>query len=123
MIDYEEGRLRSGVMHSIVRAGFPWALAGSIRDDGPLPETLTDMNRAQEAYARILEGADVCLMLASMLHSIAAANMIPARVLTVCVDIHSPVVTKLRDRGSHQTIGVVTDVGLFLHLLADRLSA
>ena len=116
-----EGTLRGGIMHAALRAGIPIALAGSIRDDGPLPETITDMNRAQEEYARILEGADVCLMLSSMLHSIACGNMIPARVLTVCVDIHPPVVTKLRDRGSHQTIGVVTDVGLFLHLLAERL--
>lgn len=118
----EEGRLRGGIMHALIRAGVPFALAGSIRDDGPLPETETDMNRAQEAYARILEGADVCLMLSSMLHSIAVGNLLPARVLTVCVDIHAPVVTKLRDRGSRQTIGVVTDVGLFLHLLADRLA-
>ncbi|MFQ5606803.1 MAG: TIGR00300 family protein [Candidatus Zixiibacteriota bacterium] len=117
----KEGTLSAGVMYSIVKSGIPCALAGSIRDDGPLPETITDMNEAQEEYARILEGADVCLMLASMLHSIAAGNMLPARTLTVCVDIHPPVVTKLKDRGSHQTIGVVTDVGLFLHLLADRL--
>jgi lysine-ketoglutarate reductase/saccharopine dehydrogenase-like protein (TIGR00300 family) len=116
-----EGRLTAGVMAAIHRAGIPYALAGSIRDDGPLPETLTDMNAAQEAYARILAEADVCLMLSSMLHGIAVGNMIPARVLTVCVDIHPAVVTKLRDRGSHQTIGVVTDVGLFLHQLADRL--
>lgn len=117
----ESGRLRGGVMHALITAGVPYALAGSIRDDGPLPETITDMNRAQEAYARILEGADVCLMLASMLHGVATANMIPARVLTVCVDIHPAVVTKLRDRGSRQAIGVVTDVGWFLHLLAERL--
>ena len=117
----KEGTLKSGVMYSIVKAGIPYALAGSIRDDGPLPETITDMNKAQEEYFKILEGADVCLMLASMLHSIAVGNMLPARTVTVCVDIHPPVVTKLKDRGSHQTIGVVTDVGLFLHLLADRL--
>jgi lysine-ketoglutarate reductase/saccharopine dehydrogenase-like protein (TIGR00300 family) len=116
-----EGRLRGGVMHAALAAGIPWALAGSVRDDGPLPETLTEMNAAQEAYARILEGAELCLMLASMLHGIATANMIPARVRTVCVDIHPAVVTKLRDRGSLQTIGVVTDAGLFLHMLADRL--
>jgi hypothetical protein len=108
-------------MHAIHQAGIPFALAGSIRDDGPLPETLTDMNRAQEAYAEILAGADVCLMLSSMLHAIAVANMIPARVVTVCVDIHPAVVTKLKDRGSRQAIGVVTDVGLFLHMLAERL--
>ncbi len=116
-----EGVLTRGVMSSIVKANVPYALAGSIRDDGPLPETITDMNQAQSAYGKILEGADVCLMLASMLHSIAVGNMIPARVLTVCVDINPPVVTKLKDRGSHQAIGVVTDVGLFLHLLAKRL--
>lgn len=116
-----EGRLKAGVMHAIEAAGIPYALAGSIRDDGPLPDTITDMNEAQRAYAKILVGADVCLMLASMLHSIAVGNMLPAKVFTVCVDIHAPVVTKLRDRGSHQTIGVVTDVGLFLHLLADRV--
>ncbi|HSH00200.1 MAG TPA: TIGR00300 family protein [candidate division Zixibacteria bacterium] len=117
----EEGTLASGVMCALVRTDVPFALAGSIRDDGPLPETITDMNAAQEAYAKLLQGADVCLMLASMLHSIAAGNMLPARTLTVCVDINPPVVTKLKDRGSHQAIGVVTDVGLFLHLLADRL--
>ncbi|MBN4056771.1 TIGR00300 family protein [bacterium AH-315-J21] len=117
----EAGLINRGVMSSIVKANVPYALAGSIRDDGPLPETITDMNEAQTAYGKILEGADVCLMLASMLHSIAVGNMIPARVLTVCVDINPPVVTKLKDRGSHQAIGVVTDVGLFLHLLANRL--
>lgn len=119
----EEGTLTRGVMSSIIKADVPFALAGSIRDDGPLPETITDMNEAQSAYGRILKGADVCLMLASMLHSIAVGNMLPARVLTVCVDINPPVVTKLKDRGSHQAIGVVTDVGLFLHLLARRLCA
>jgi arginine dihydrolase len=119
----EEGAVTRGVMSSIVKANVPFALAGSIRDDGPLPETITDMNEAQTAYGKILEGADICLMLASMLHSIAVGNMIPARVLTVCVDINPPVVTKLKDRGSHQAIGVVTDVGLFLHLLANRLCA
>lgn len=116
-----EGTLEGGVMHALVEADVPFVLAGSIRDDGPLPDTITDMNEAQVAYGELLEDADVCLMLASMLHSIAVGNMLPARVLTVCVDIHPPVVTKLKDRGSHQAIGVVTDVGLFLHLLADRL--
>ena len=116
-----EGRLTSGVMYETVRASVPFSLAGSLRDDGPLPDTITDMNRAQEDHARLLEGVDVVLMLASMLHSIAVGNMLPARVLTVCVDINPSVVTKLKDRGSLQTIGVVTDVGLFLHLLAERL--
>ena len=117
----EEGSLRSGIMYEATRAGIPISLAGSLRDDGPLPETITDMNRAQEDHARVLENVDIVLMLSTMLHSIAVGNMIPARVLTVCVDINPAAVTKLNDRGSLQTIGVVTDVGLFLHLLAERL--
>lgn len=116
-----EGALTSGIMYEVVQAKLPFSLAGSLRDDGPLPETITDMNQAQEHHAKLLEGVDVVLMLASMLHSIAVGNMLPARVLTVCVDINPSVVTKLKDRGSLQTIGVVTDVGLFLHLLAERL--
>ncbi len=119
----EEGKLSSGVMYEVIKAGIPFSLAGSLRDDGPLPETVTDMNRAQDDHAHILQGTDIVLMLASMLHSIAVGNMISARVLTICVDINPAVVTKLKDRGSLQTIGVVTDVGLFLHLLADKLLA
>ena len=116
-----EGTLTSGVMYEVVKAQLPFSLAGSLRDDGPLPDTITDMSMAQEHHAKLLEGVDVVLMLSSMLHSIAVGNMLPARVLTVCVDINPSVVTKLKDRGSLQTIGVVTDVGLFLHLLAERL--
>ena len=118
----EEGTLTSGVMHSIVKANIPFSLAGSLRDDGPLPDTITDMNEAQEDHTRLLKDVDIVMMLSSMLHSIADGNMIPARVLTICVDINPAVVTKLKDRGSHQTIGVVTDVGLFLHLLAEKLT-
>lgn len=117
----DEGKLTGGVMHAVVESGIPFSLAGSLRDDGPLPETITDMNEAQNDHARILKDVDIVLMLSSMLHSIAVGNMIPARVLTICVDINPAVVTKLKDRGSHQTIGLVTDVGLFLRLLADRL--
>ncbi len=117
----EEGTLTSGVMHAAVTAGVPFSLAGSLRDDGPLPDTITDMNRAQEHHADLLRGADIVLMLSTMLHSIAVGNMIPARVVTICVDINPAVITKLKDRGSHQTLGIVTDVGLFVHLLAERL--
>lgn len=117
----EDGTLKAGVMYSAVKAGIPISLAGSLRDDGPLPDTITDMNEAQEDHTRLLKDADVVLMLASMLHSIAVGNMIPAKILTICVDINPSVVTKLKDRGSLQTIGLVTDVGLFLHLLAIRL--
>ncbi len=116
-----EGSLNEGVMYAVIKSGIPFSLAGSLRDDGPLPETITDMNKAQDDHFRILEDTDIVLMLSTMLHSIAVGNMIPARVLTVCVDINPAVVTKLKDRGSMQTIGLVTDVGLFLRLLAQKL--
>ncbi|HEU4400518.1 MAG TPA: TIGR00300 family protein [Candidatus Polarisedimenticolia bacterium] len=119
----EQGVLTSGVMYESVRNKVPFALAGSIRDDGPMPDTLMDLLRAQDEYARLLAGADVVLMLGSMLHSIGVGNMIPAWVKTICVDINPAVVTKLSDRGSAQAIGVVTDVGLFLRLLADDLAS
>lgn len=113
--------LKSGIMYELVKAKVPFVLAGSLRDDGPLPETITDMNKAQEAYAREIKDAEMVLMLSTMLHSIATGNMLPAWVKTVCVDINPSVVTKLADRGSSQALGIVTDVGLFCHLLADKL--
>jgi arginine dihydrolase len=117
----DQGVLGSGVMYECVRNKVPFALAGSIRDDGPMPDTLMDLVRAQDEYSRLLRGAGVVLMLGTMLHSIGVGNMIPAWVRTICVDINPAVVTKLSDRGSAQAIGVVTDVGLFLRLLADEL--
>jgi lysine-ketoglutarate reductase/saccharopine dehydrogenase-like protein (TIGR00300 family) len=117
----EKGVLTSGVMYEVIRAGVPYALAGSIRDDGPLPETINDMIQAQDAYERILADAGLVLMLGSMLHSIAVGNMLPSWVKAVCVDIAPPVITKLADRGTTQTIGVVTDVELFLRSLAANL--
>ena len=99
----------------------PYVLAGSIRDDGPLPDTRMDLIAAQDETARALEGVGLVLMLSSMLHSIGVGNMLPAWVRVVCVDINPAVVTKLSDRGSAQTVGVVTDVGLFLHRLAEAL--
>jgi len=115
------GALKSGIMYELVRAGVPFALAGSIRDDGPLPDTICDMIQAQARYAELLRGAEVAMILGTMLHGIGAGNMIPSWVRTICVDINPAVVTKLADRGSAQTVGVVTDVGLFLHLLKDRI--
>lgn len=117
----ESGRLRSGVMYECVRAGVPFVLAGSLRDDGPLPDTITDMNHAQDAYAEHLKGAGLVLCLGSMLHSIAVGNMLPSWVKIVCVDINPAVATKVSDRGTGQAVGVVTDVGLFLDLLARTL--
>lgn len=115
------GAVRGGIMYECVTHGVPFALAGSIRDDGPLPDTLFDLYAAQAAYARLLEGADMVLMLSSMLHSIGVGNMTPAGVRLICVDISPAVVTKLADRGSIESTGVVTDVGLFLNLLAGAL--
>lgn len=118
----EQGVLRSGVMYECVKHNIPFSLAGSIRDDGPLPDTKMDLLEAQADYARLIEGADLILMLSSMLHSIGVGNMTPAGVKMVCVDINPAVVTKLSDRGSIESIGVVTDVGLFLSLLVQQLN-
>jgi lysine-ketoglutarate reductase/saccharopine dehydrogenase-like protein (TIGR00300 family) len=115
------GVLKSGVMYEIVTHGVDYVLAGSIRDDGPLPDTLMDLVEAQEQYAAALSNVQLVLMLSSMLHSIGVGNMLPSWVRVVCVDINPAVVTKLSDRGSQQTVGVVTDVGLFLHRLAESL--
>ncbi|MCY7393882.1 MAG: fused N-dimethylarginine dimethylaminohydrolase/saccharopine dehydrogenase domain-containing protein, partial [Leptolyngbyaceae cyanobacterium CAN_BIN12] len=117
----EAGVVTSGVMYECVKNNIPFSLAGSIRDDGPLPDTEMDLIKAQEDYARLIEGADLILMLSSMLHSIGVGNMTPAGVKMVCVDINPAVVTKLSDRGSVESVGVVTDVGLFLSLLIQRL--
>ncbi|HSP68122.1 MAG TPA: TIGR00300 family protein [Bryobacteraceae bacterium] len=117
----ESGRLKSGVMYECVQAKIPFVLAGSLRDDGPLPDTITDMNRAQDAYAEQLKGAGLVLCLGSMLHSIATGNMLPSWVKIVCVDINPAVATKVSDRGTGQMVGVVTDVGQFLGTLASAL--
>jgi len=108
-------------MAACVTSGIEFVLAGSLRDDGPLQETITDMNRAQDEHARVLQGAELVLILSSMLPGIAVGNMLPSSVRTICVDINPAVVTKLADRGTAHALGLVTDVGLFLHLLAQEL--
>jgi len=118
----ESGRLASGVLYQCVKSNVPFVLAGSLRDDGPLPDTVTDMNAAQDLYQEQLRGAGVVLCLGSMLHSIAVGNMCPSWVKIICVDINPAVATKVSDRGTGQAIGVITDVGLFLDLLAHCLS-
>jgi lysine-ketoglutarate reductase/saccharopine dehydrogenase-like protein (TIGR00300 family) len=118
----ESGKLRSGILYECVRAGIPFVLAGSLRDDGPLPDTITDMNAAQDAYAAQLKGAGLVLCLGTMLHSIATGNMLPSWVKIVCVDINPAVATKVSDRGTGQAVGVVADVGLFLDLLSKALT-
>jgi lysine-ketoglutarate reductase/saccharopine dehydrogenase-like protein (TIGR00300 family) len=114
----EAGKLRSGILYECIRNEVPFVLAGSLRDDGPMPETITDMNQAQDAYAHQLKGAGLVLCLGSMLHSIATGNMLPSWVKIICVDINPAVATKVSDRGTGQAVGVVTDVGLFLEMLA-----
>ncbi len=118
----EQGVLTTGIFYECIQKGVPFSLAGSIRDDGPLPDTKMDLIEAQADYACLIQGADMILMLSSMLHSIGVGNMTPAGVKMVCVDINPAVVTKLSDRGSVESIGVVTDVGLFLSLLVQQLS-
>ena len=117
----EQGVLSRGIMYECVKNQVPFCLAGSIRDDGPLPDTEMDLIKAQAQYSELLQGVDVILMLSTMLHSIGVGNMTPAGVKMVCVDINPAVVTKLSDRGSVESIGIVTDVGLFLSLLVKQL--
>ncbi len=117
----KNGIITGGVFHALIKTGTPFCLAGSIRDDGPLPETEMDLIKAQRCYAELLQGAEMVVMLSSMLHSIGAGNMIPAGVRMVCVDINPSVATKLADRGSLDSTPVVTDVGLFLESLSRKL--
>lgn len=116
-----DGTLTSGIMYECVKHRVPFVLAGSIRDDGPLPDTMMDLIEAQAAYAEQVADADMVIMLSTMLHAIGTGNMMPSWIKTVCVDINPAVVTKLMDRGSSQTVGVVTDVGLFLTMLVKEL--
>ena len=117
----EGGQVKSGVMYELIRRGAPFVLAGSIRDDGPLKDVITDVIAAQKAYVEALRGAGMCLMLATALHSIAVGNLLPARVRTVCVDMVESVPVKLSNRGSLQAVGLVTDVGYFLERVANEL--
>jgi lysine-ketoglutarate reductase/saccharopine dehydrogenase-like protein (TIGR00300 family) len=117
----ESGCLRSGILYECVKKNVPYILAGSLRDDGPLPDTITDMNQAQDAYAAALKNAGLVLCLGSMLHSIATGNMLPSWVKIVCVDINPAVATKVSDRGTGQAVGIVSDVGMFLELLSKAL--
>jgi lysine-ketoglutarate reductase/saccharopine dehydrogenase-like protein (TIGR00300 family) len=115
------GYVTSGVMAACVELGVPFVLAGSLRDDGPLPDVQRDVVAAADEMRALVPGVGAAVMLASTLHAIATGNILPASVLTYCVDINQAVVTKLADRGSHQALGIVTDVGLFLRDLADAL--
>jgi lysine-ketoglutarate reductase/saccharopine dehydrogenase-like protein (TIGR00300 family) len=118
----ERGILKSGVMYECVRHNIPFVLAGSIRDDGPLPEVITDVLEAQRRMREMIHGVGFCLMMATMLHSIATGNLLPAWVKVACVDINPATVTKLTDRGSIQTVGVVTDAEPFLRALVAEMN-
>jgi lysine-ketoglutarate reductase/saccharopine dehydrogenase-like protein (TIGR00300 family) len=117
----QAGYVSGGVMYECVHRHVPFVLAGSIRDDGPLPDVFSDVVQAADAMRDLLDGVRVALMLASTLHAIATGNLLPSWVETYCVDINQAVVTKLADRGSHQALGLVTDVGLFVRHLAEQL--
>ncbi|HVM54599.1 MAG TPA: TIGR00300 family protein [Acidimicrobiales bacterium] len=115
------GYITGGVMYECVRKPVPFVLGGSIRDDGPLPDVEFDVVAAADAMREHIAGVEVALMLASTLHGIATGNILPAGVETFCVDINHAVLTKLADRGSHQALGIVTDVGLFMRDLSNAL--
>jgi hypothetical protein len=109
-------------MYECIRHNVNYVLAGSIRDDGPIPDTIMDLKEGQDRYAAALVDVKLVIVLSTMLHGIGVGNMLPAWVKVICVDINPAVVTKLADRGSSQTIGLVTDVGLFLQQLAAKLA-
>jgi lysine-ketoglutarate reductase/saccharopine dehydrogenase-like protein (TIGR00300 family) len=117
----ETGKLKTGIMYECVRHTIPFVLAGSIRDDGPLPEVITDTLAAQDAMRRLIPGVGFCLMVATTLHSVAVGNLLPAWVKVACVDISPATVTKLMDRGSTQTVGIVSDAEPFLRALVTEL--
>jgi len=117
----EKGVIKSGIMYECIRNNVPYVLAGSIRDDGPLPDVIQDVMAAQDAMRKQIEGCSMVLMVATLLHSIAVGNCLPSSVKTICVDINPAHVTKLMDRGTTQAIGIVSDAGTFLPLLAQQL--
>ncbi len=117
----DKGVLKSGIMYECIRHNVPFVLGGSIRDDGPLPEVITDVLEAQQQMREHISGVGFCLMIASALHSIATGNLLPAWVKVACVDINPATVTKLTDRGTAQSVGIVTDVEPFLLLLVGQL--
>jgi lysine-ketoglutarate reductase/saccharopine dehydrogenase-like protein (TIGR00300 family) len=118
----ERGALKSGIMYECIRNNIPFVLAGSIRDDGPLPEVITDVLDAQQQMRELVHGVGFALMIATALHAIATGNLLPAWVKVACVDINPATVTKLTDRGSIQTVGVVTDAEPFLRALVNKLA-
>jgi len=119
----ESGLIKSGIMYECIKKNIPFVLAGSIRDDGPLPDVISDTMVAQDEMRKYIPDLGMVLMIATMLHSIAVGNCLPAYVRTICVDINPSTVTKLMDRGSMQAVGVVSDAGTFIPILLNQLRA
>jgi len=119
----EDGTLKSGIMYECVKNNVPFVLAGSIRDDGPLPDVITDVVDSQKIMRKYAQEVDMVIMIATMLHSIAVGNLLPSKVKSVCVDINPATVTKLSDRGSAQVVSIVTDIGAFLPVLNEFLNS
>lgn len=117
----KSGKLKKGIFYECVKKNVPFVLASSIRDDGPLPDVITDVAEAQREYKKVLKDASMVIMISTMLHSIATGNMLPANVKVIVVDINQPTVTKLMDRGTWQALGIVSDVGAFLPLVAQEI--
>jgi hypothetical protein len=118
----ESGLLREGITYEALKHDVKMVLAGSIRDDGPMPGVISDMQEAQRRMREALRGVEMAIMVSSMLHAIATGNLLPSTVRTVVVDINPAVVTKLADRGSFQAAGLVTDAELFLRELVEALN-
>jgi lysine-ketoglutarate reductase/saccharopine dehydrogenase-like protein (TIGR00300 family) len=120
--------IRDGIVYHLIEHGAAYLFGGSVRDDGPLPEVITDMLEVQRGVRELIWGPDgddlvgFCIVVGTMLHGIATGNCLPASVPLVCVDINQATVTKLMDRGSFQSTGIITDVGLFIRELAERLA-
>jgi lysine-ketoglutarate reductase/saccharopine dehydrogenase-like protein (TIGR00300 family) len=117
----QQKKLTSGIMYECIKKKIPFVLAGSLRDDGPLPDVITDIAVAQKEYKKVLKDASMVIMVSTMLHSIATGNMLPANVKVIVIDINQPTVTKLMDRGTWQALGIVSDVGAFLPMVANQI--
>ena len=113
----KNGKLKKGIMYECIKNKIPFVLAASIRDDGPIPDVVTDMAEAQRLYKEQLGDAKMVLMLSTMLHSVAVGNMLPSSVKVIAIDINPATVTKLLDRGTGQAVGVVSDIGVFLPMV------
>ena len=118
----EKGFLKKGIMYECIKNNVPFVLSGSIRDDGPLPDVITDVIKAQDEMRKYIQDVDMVIMIATMLHSIAMGNILPSEVKSICVDINPATVTKLSDRGSAQVVGIVTDVEAFMPMLYQEIT-